>query len=472
MKKLTSLIMKYPIKTFIIAFVIMIALVIGVTKVELKTGNDTLISDQTDIYIENESYQSEFGKDPIILIFEEDEIYETSTLALINELHQNLENLDGIYAINSPVTVINQVSLNMYNQTEEGLNQMSMGLNELSVQLGLLSSQLATNDSNDSPDIEMITSNLTNLVNTQNQLNTGLINLFDMVNVLNSSVVTLKTDLNTLKFEIEQDPTLTEELQLAESSIAQTEAINQSLYGLLQQETITQIPEQTSIALNQMMLTLVELSETLNGQLESMQTLSQALYTMSTNLGNIASNLSMIHANFNVFEPGFPSSSETLEMMIFDEEKNVKEMFSNFVVNDTQLRMIIVLNGNVTDQEIDVIHETILETIALEDSEEQVLVSGKPILDRSIKSSMMNSMQFMMISAIVIMVLILLFIYKVRMRLLPIIMILFAVIATIGMMGWLSIGLTMVSMAVFPVLIGLGIDYFIQFQTRYEEERG
>lgn len=472
MKKLTSLIMKHPIKTFIIAFVIMIALVIGVTKVELKTGNDTLISDQTDIYIENESYQSEFGKDPIILIFEEDEIYETSTLALINELHQDLENLDGIYAINSPVTVINQVSLNMYNQTEEGLNQMSMGLNELSVQLGLLSSQLATNDSNDLPDIEMITSNLTNLVNTQNQLNTGLINLFDMLNVLNSSVATLKTDLNTLKFEIEQDPTLTEELQLAESSIAQTEAINQSLYGLLQQETITQIPEQTSIALNQMMLTLVELSETLNGQLESMQTLSQALYTMSTNLGNIASNLSMIHANFNAFEPGFPSSSETLEMMIFDEEKNVKEMFSNFVVNDTQLRMIIVLNGNVTDQEIDVIHETILETIALEDSEEQVLVSGKPILDRSIKSSMMNSMQFMMISAIVIMVLILLFIYKVRMRLLPIIMILFAVIATIGMMGWLSIGLTMVSMAVFPVLIGLGIDYFIQFQTRYEEERG
>ncbi len=48
--------------------------------------------------------------------------------------------------------------------------------------------------------------------------------------------------------------------------------------------------------------------------------------------------------------------------------------------------------------------------------------------------------------------------------------ILFAVIATIGIMGWLSIGLTMVSMAVFPVLIGLGIDYSIQFQSRYAEE--
>lgn len=51
-------------------------------------------------------------------------------------------------------------------------------------------------------------------------------------------------------------------------------------------------------------------------------------------------------------------------------------------------------------------------------------------------------------------------------------MILIAVVVTIGIMGWLNMGLTMVSMAVFPILIGLGIDYFIQFQTRYEEERG
>jgi predicted RND superfamily exporter protein len=147
-------------------------------------------------------------------------------------------------------------------------------------------------------------------------------------------------------------------------------------------------------------------------------------------------------------------------------------MFSSFVVNDEQLRMVIILDGNVTDQQIDAIYETLMIRLKQENSEDIVLISGKPILDRSIKSSMMDSMKFMMVSAIVIMIIILLLIYKVRMRLLPIVMILFAVVATIGMMGWLSIGLTMVSMAVFPVLIGLGIDYFIQFQTRYEEERG
>ena len=38
------------------------------------------------------------------------------------------------------------------------------------------------------------------------------------------------------------------------------------------------------------------------------------------------------------------------------------------------------------------------------------------------------------------------------------------------MMGFLQIPLTMVSMAAFPILIGLGIDYAIQFQNRIEEE--
>ena len=37
-------------------------------------------------------------------------------------------------------------------------------------------------------------------------------------------------------------------------------------------------------------------------------------------------------------------------------------------------------------------------------------------------------------------------------------------------MGWLNISLSVVSMAVFPILIGLGIDYGIQFHNRYDEE--
>jgi hypothetical protein len=296
--------------------------------------------------------------------------------------------------------------------------------------------------------------------------------MFSVLDGLNLALLDLKVDLNTLKSHIENDPALTEELEITESTITQTEAMNQQISGLLMQETITLIPEQTSLAISQLMVTLFDLSNILNTQLDSIQTLSEALYNMSIHLGVMGSNLSQIYTHFNAFEPGFPSSPETLDMMIYGESTEVKEMFKSFIVHDDQLRMVVVLNGDVTDEQIDDIYEIIISRVNLEGRADQVLVSGKPILDRSIKSSMMDSMQYMMMSAVVIMVLILLFIYKVRMRLLPIIMILIAVIATVGIMGWLSIGLTMVSMAVFPVLIGLGIDYFIQFQTRYEEERG
>ncbi len=64
----------------------------------------------------------------------------------------------------------------------------------------------------------------------------------------------------------------------------------------------------------------------------------------------------------------------------------------------------------------------------------------------------------MMALSALIMVVVLLIVFRIRWSLLPLVIILFAVIATIGIMGWLNIGLTMVSMAVFPVLIGLGID--------------
>jgi predicted RND superfamily exporter protein len=79
-------------------------------------------------------------------------------------------------------------------------------------------------------------------------------------------------------------------------------------------------------------------------------------------------------------------------------------------------------------------------------------------------------MQIMMVTAVIIMVIVLIILFPVKARLLPLIIVFIAVLTTIGIMGLFSIPLTMVSMAVFPVLIGLGIDYSIQFHSRYMEE--
>jgi hypothetical protein len=343
---------------------------------------------------------------------------------------------------------------------------MSQGLIEVSNQLTNLSVQLQTNQMT-TPDLEALSTNLNQLITAQTQLGTGLVNLFAVVDTLGTSVASLSTDLNTLKASL--DESMTEEIALIDDMLVKTSQLDTSLTTLSNQSSLTDIPAQTATALGQILTTLVDLSTLLEQQQTSMNTLSIALSTMGINLKQMGDSLGVIQQNFNAFEPGFPTSQTTLNTMIY-QDGNLKDMFKGFVV-DGKLRMVLVLEGDVTDEAIDDISNAINQIISDQNASDQVLVSGKPILDRAIKSSMMDSMQFMMIFAVLIMVGILLVTYRVKMRLLPIVMILFAVIVTVGIMGWLNIGLTMVSMAVFPVLIGLGIDYFIQFQTRYEIER-
>jgi hydrophobe/amphiphile efflux-3 (HAE3) family protein len=68
------------------------------------------------------------------------------------------------------------------------------------------------------------------------------------------------------------------------------------------------------------------------------------------------------------------------------------------------------------------------------------------------------------------MILILVLIFRVRWRLLSLFMVMVSALWTFGLMGYLSIPLTMATMAVLPILIGLGIDFSIQFHNRYQEE--
>lgn len=459
MNKFIEFIIKRPVKIIITTLIIMAILAVGVTRITLKTGNDTLISDTTDIYKDNESYQNEFGKDPIILIFEEEEdnMFSPSTLKLMNKLQSDIENLDGIFSINSPVTVMNQISNKMYEETNTGLLMMSTNITNLG-------NQLVSNGPDDLPDLSALGDVMQSLIQAQESLGQGLNGMFDAVGMMKQVSSSLKIDLLVIKNAIDSDPLLLDEQALVNQMIIDANSIDTTLAQLASSEGLKDVPTNTVAGLNNIFTTLQGLSTKLDEQVTSLQTLSGALIDIGENLGQI-------QKNFNAFYPGFPTSDETINMMTH-ENGQLRNNFDGFVVSSNQIRMVVILEGTISDEQIDVISDTLFNRLDNEGVKDGVLVSGKPILDRTIKSSMMDSMKYMMVSAVIVMILILIFIYDVRMRLLPMFMILIAVVVTIGIMGWLNVGLTMVSMAVFPILIGLGIDYFIQFQTRYEEERG
>ena len=100
-----------------------------------------------------------------------------------------------------------------------------------------------------------------------------------------------------------------------------------------------------------------------------------------------------------------------------------------------------------------------------------VIVTGQPAFYVSMQEEMKSSMGSLLIIASLLMVVVLFIAFKhARWRLLPLPIVIIGIVWTFGAMGFLGIPLTIVSLSAFPILIGLGIDYAIQFHNRIEEE--
>ncbi|MDG6244997.1 MAG: RND family transporter [Methanolobus sp.] len=100
-----------------------------------------------------------------------------------------------------------------------------------------------------------------------------------------------------------------------------------------------------------------------------------------------------------------------------------------------------------------------------------IIVTGDPAFNAAMNDEMSSSMGVLLMISVILMVVVLYLVFKhVRWRLLPLPIVLVGIVFTFGAMGYLEIPLSMVSMAAFPVLIGIGIDYAIQFHNRIEEE--
>ncbi len=101
----------------------------------------------------------------------------------------------------------------------------------------------------------------------------------------------------------------------------------------------------------------------------------------------------------------------------------------------------------------------------------RITVTGQPALMNSITAEMAKSNgPILLLAGFLMIVALLITFYQVRWSLLPIPIVFLGVGWTFGAMGLLHIPFTMVSMSAFPVLIGIGIDYAIQFQNRINEE--
>ena len=97
-------------------------------------------------------------------------------------------------------------------------------------------------------------------------------------------------------------------------------------------------------------------------------------------------------------------------------------------------------------------------------------VTGAPVVVEDLAAALTDSLLRLLVVALLVMAIVLALVFRSRLRLLPLAVALAAVSITFGAMSLLGASLTMASIAVLPVLLGLAVDYAIQYQARVEEE--
>jgi hydrophobe/amphiphile efflux-3 (HAE3) family protein len=180
-----------------------------------------------------------------------------------------------------------------------------------------------------------------------------------------------------------------------------------------------------------------------------------------------------------------------VEAVVFDLRQTggtPKAKLSYLFPNSDSAQIIIRLRPNLTDSErhraLELIREAVDETTPRKVCAENgkpapcfqlrngsYLVSGAPVVVDGLAGTLADSLLVLFAVAVALMALTLPIVFRSRLRLLPLALALAAAGLTFGLLGAAGGSLTMASIAVLPVLIGLAVDYAIQFQARFDEAR-
>jgi uncharacterized protein len=97
------------------------------------------------------------------------------------------------------------------------------------------------------------------------------------------------------------------------------------------------------------------------------------------------------------------------------------------------------------------------------------VISGVPVVVDGVTRALKDALLVLLGVAVVVMAIVLMLVFRSSWRLLPLGIALGAAALAFGLFGLLGGSLTMASIAVLPILIGLAVDYAIQLQARYDE---
>lgn len=149
------------------------------------------------------------------------------------------------------------------------------------------------------------------------------------------------------------------------------------------------------------------------------------------------------------------------------------ELVERMLPSDLMTISVITLDPGVSTSAQQQVLGNIESSIAISEPPPglKVTVSGNPAFSKEMGEAMGTEMGMLILAAMLFMTLAVTLLFShVRYRLLPIGVVAVGLIMTFGVMGIFGIPVSMTVVGAFPVLIGVGIDYAIQFHARFDEE--
>lgn len=172
-----------------------------------------------------------------------------------------------------------------------------------------------------------------------------------------------------------------------------------------------------------------------------------------------------------------PEDERTLDnpayiaFLLHDNEGHIRvPLLANFP-DDRHAQMVTRLDGNASIADEGKAADAVTAIAdKLEFANAEIITTGAPVLLKNINDYLTGGMLVLGAVAVAIMALILLLLFSVRWRLLALFIVVVGVIWAFGIIGYLGLPLTIVTIAGLPVMLGIGIDYAIQMHARVEEE--
>jgi hydrophobe/amphiphile efflux-3 (HAE3) family protein len=213
--------------------------------------------------------------------------------------------------------------------------------------------------------------------------------------------------------------------------------------------------------------------------LEAAQASALAQEASKATLAGFAAELSALSIRYGLHSVPSLENHEFISSVVFDPSKpsgTPKQRFAYLFPSPEAALVTVRLKAGLSEAQRSHTIALIREATAMSqwhlENGGSYLVTGEPVIVADVTSSISHAIELLLIAVLLVMALVLSLVFRTHPpapRLLPLGIALLAAALTFGALALWGASLTMASIAVLPVLVGLSVDYAIQFQSRVHE---